>query len=88
LNVKAEVNLGNNIRFQPIKLIGNVANHTDAITFINVVDYLVNSLNKKDVVFFQIGEFTKLTAELKSIVREKKLESYIVFTDKIKNALV
>jgi hypothetical protein len=33
---------------------------------------------------FQIG--TKLTAELKSIVKEKKLESYIVFTDKIKNA--
>jgi hypothetical protein len=46
----------------------------------------VNSLNKRDVVFFQIGEFTKLTAELKS--DGEKLESYIVFTDKIKNALV
>jgi hypothetical protein len=48
-------------------------NHTDAKdTFINVVDYLVNSLNKK-MSSFQIGEFTKLTAELKSIVKEKKL---------------
>jgi hypothetical protein len=56
------------------------------ITFINVVDYLVNSLNKRCRLFFQIGEFTKLTAEFKSIVKEKKLESYIVFTDKIKNA--
>jgi hypothetical protein len=38
--------------------------------------------------FFSNWKFTKLTAELKSIVKEKKLESYIVFTDKIKNALV
>jgi hypothetical protein len=34
---------------------------------------------------FQIGEFTKLTAELKSIVKEKKLTwKLYCFTDKIK----
>jgi hypothetical protein len=68
-------------------LIGNVANHTDAkdlITFINVVDYLVNSLNKKRCRLFQIGEFTKLTAELKSI-KEKNLKAILFLQIKLKN---
>jgi len=90
LSVKAEVNLRKQYSISvDKKLIGNIANHTDAkdlITLINVVDYIVNSLNKKDVVFFQIGEFTKKTAEYKSIVKDRKLESYIIFTGKIVNA--
>ncbi|TDE02399.1 glycosyltransferase family 4 protein [Flavobacterium hiemivividum] len=90
LNVKSEVNLRERYSIATDKkLIGNIANHTDAkdlITFIDVVDYLVNSLNKKDVVFFQIGEFTKLTAKFESIVKERKLEDYIIFTAKIVNA--
>jgi hypothetical protein len=77
LNVK-EVNLEQYSISADKKLIGNVESyHKDLITFINVVDYLVNSLNKK-MSSFQI-ENLLLTAELKSIVKEKKLESYIVF---------
>jgi hypothetical protein len=73
-----EVNLGNNIRFSDKKLIGNVESyHKDLITFINVVDYLVNSLNKK-MSSFQI-ENLLLTAELKSIVKEKKLKAILFF---------
>jgi glycosyltransferase involved in cell wall biosynthesis len=90
INVKPEIDLRekyliDNSRF----IIGNIANHTtakDLETFINVVDYLVNSLNRKEVVFFQIGEFSKLTSHLLTIAKEKKLENYIVFTDKIQNA--
>jgi glycosyltransferase involved in cell wall biosynthesis len=47
---------------------------------------LVNNLGRKDVVFFQVGEFSKLSDNLREIVKEKELESYIVFTNKIKNA--
>ncbi|MFV8393112.1 glycosyltransferase family 4 protein [Flavobacterium sp. LB2P6] len=70
-------------------IIGNIANHTDAKdldTFINVVDYLVHSLGRKDIVFFQIGGFSKLTNVLLNTVKEKQLENYIIFTDKIQNA--
>lgn len=70
-------------------IIGNIANHTrakDLDTFINVVDYVVNELGRKDVVFFQIGEFSKLTSNLLEIVKEKELENSIFFTGKIENA--
>lgn len=70
-------------------IIGNIANHTrakDLYTFVNVVDYLVNKLGRKDIVFFQIGEFSKQTTLLQASVNEKQLQSYIFFTDKIENA--
>ncbi|HSN48210.1 MAG TPA: glycosyltransferase family 4 protein [Flavobacterium sp.] len=70
-------------------IIGNIANHTrakDLDTFINVVEYVVNKLGRKDVVFLQIGEFSKLTGNLVEIVKEKKLENSIVFAGKIENA--
>jgi glycosyltransferase involved in cell wall biosynthesis len=70
-------------------IVGNIANHTrakDLYTFINVVDYLVNELNRKEVVFIQIGEFSKYTPHLLGIVKEKKLEDFIVFTGKIESA--
>lgn len=70
-------------------VIGNIANHTrakDLFTFIYTVDHLVNVMGKKDLVFFQIGEFTKLTPSLLKIVKERKLEDFIIFTDKIENA--
>lgn len=72
-----------------IKLVGNIANHSNAKdlpTFINVVEEIVNNLNRKDVKFIQIGEFTKNTTELQRLVKEKSLEKVIVFTDKIENA--
>ncbi|NRT11911.1 glycosyltransferase family 4 protein [Flavobacterium sp. 14A] len=71
------------------KIIGNIANHTDAkdlITLINVADYLVNHLKITNIVFFQIGEFSKLTTNLKRMVQEKELDNYVIFTNKIVNA--
>jgi glycosyltransferase involved in cell wall biosynthesis len=70
-------------------IIGNIANHTrakDLETLINVIDYLVNKLGKKDVVCFQIGEFSKLTPNLLKMVKEKQLEGSFIFTDKLVNA--
>jgi L-malate glycosyltransferase len=71
------------------KIVGNIANHSNAKdlpTFINVVDEVVNKLNRKDIRFVQIGEFTKNTPELKQLVKDKGLENFIIFTDKIENA--
>ena len=47
---------------------------------------MVNNLNRKDIKFIQIGEFTKNTPELKQLVKDKGLEDAIIFTDKIENA--
>ncbi len=72
-------------------IVGNIANHTrakDLETFIDTADYVVNVLKQKNIRFIQIGEFTNLTNELKRKVEEKKLDSYLFFTDKIKNANV
>lgn len=69
-------------------IVGNIANHTkakDLDTFINVADYVINVVQKKEVRFVQVGEFTNLTSELLLKVKEKKLDDYLFFTDKIKN---
>lgn len=90
LNLKEEINLRDTFAISENRfIVGNIANHTrakDLYTFINVVDYLVNKLDRKDIVFIQIGEFSKYTPHLLEIVKEKQLTDYIVFTNKIKNA--
>ncbi len=63
-------------------IIGNIANHTDAKdlkTLINVLDYLVNKKNRKEIHLVQIGEFSKRTKELKNMVKNLNLEKYISF---------
>lgn len=89
-NEKSKINLRENYSIANDRfIVGNVASHTDAkdlLTLIEVVDYIVNTLNQKNIIFIQIGEFTKLTSELQSFVEQKKLESYIIFTGEIKNA--
>lgn len=70
-------------------IIGNIANHTDAkdlMTFIKTADYLINVLKVEDVVFFQIGEFSKLSNEFLNIVKEKNLQNFVFFTDEIEDA--
>ena len=62
------------------------SNAKDIPTFINVANEIVHVLKRNDIKFVQVGEFTKNTAHLKELVKEKGLENYIVFTDKIKNA--
>jgi glycosyltransferase involved in cell wall biosynthesis len=70
-------------------IVGNIGNHTaakDLPTLINTADYLVNTLNVKNVAFVQVGGFSKLTPELKALVAEKNLENVLFFTDKVAKA--
>lgn len=70
-------------------IVGNIANHTDAkdlMTFIQTADYLINILNVRNVVFFQVGEFSKLSNEYLNIVKEKNLQDFVFFTDEIDDA--
>ena len=70
-------------------VVGNIANHTDAkdlMCFINTVEYLIKNLKIRNVVFFQIGKFSKLTEEYLKIIKEKELQDFIFFTDKIEDA--
>lgn len=70
-------------------VIGNIANHTtakDLETFIKTADHLVNVLNRKDVVFFQIGKHSKLTDDYLKKIEEKNLQNYVIFTNTIDNA--
>ena len=90
LNLKPVLNLRETYKIDSrFKVVGNIANHSNAKdlqTFINVIDELVHKLNRKDIKFIQIGEFTKNTSELKQLVKIKRLEDIIIFTDKIENA--
>ncbi|MDQ6469431.1 glycosyltransferase family 4 protein [Flavobacterium sp. LHD-80] len=70
-------------------IIGNIANHTDAkdiVTLINTADYLVNVLNRKDLVFFQIGNFSKRTDEYLKLAAQKNLTDNVIFTNTIEDA--
>jgi glycosyltransferase involved in cell wall biosynthesis len=72
-----------------IKLVGNIGNHAkakDLTTLINTVDVVINELNRKDILFVQIGEFSKLTPVLMELVKSKKLEKNILFLDKLEKA--
>ncbi len=90
LNKEPKVNLREKYKVAKDKfLIGNIANHTDAKdleTFINTADYLVNVLNRKDLVFFQIGDYTRRTDEYLKLVKERKLQNHVVFTNTIEDA--
>lgn len=70
-------------------IIGNIANHTNAkdlYTLIDVLAELKHNFNRKDIVFIQVGEFSKKTDRLKQYAIDKKVFKDIVFMDKIKNA--
>ena len=89
-NIRTKVNLRESLNISDsFKIVGNIAIHTNAKdlpTFINVVDEVVNTLKRKDIKFVQIGEFSKNTPQLKQLVKEKDLEDYVFFTDKIEQA--
>ena len=70
-------------------IVGNIANHTNAkdlFTLIDVLTELKHTLKRKDIVFIQVGEFSKKTDWLKQYAIENKVFKDIVFMDKIKNA--
>lgn len=70
-------------------IVGNIANHTNAkdlFTLIEVLAELKHNLKRNDIVFIQVGEFSKKTDSLKKYAIDKKVFKDIVFMDKIKNA--
>ena len=70
-------------------IVGNIANHTNAkdlYTLINVLAELKHNFKRKDIVFIQVGEFSKKTDRLKQYAIDKKVFKDIVFMDKVKNA--
>ena len=70
-------------------IVGNIANHTNAKDLpilIDVLAELKHNMKRKDIVFVQIGEFSKNTDKLKQYAIDKKVFKQIVFMDKIKNA--
>jgi glycosyltransferase involved in cell wall biosynthesis len=70
-------------------IVGNIANHTNAKDLFTLIDVLVElkfNLKQNNIVFVQIGEFSKKTDKLKKYAIDKKVFKEIVFMDKIKNA--
>lgn len=70
-------------------LIGNIANHTrakDHPVLIETLNELVHDKKIKDIKIVQIGQFSPLTEELKSLVEKYDLGEYIIYTDFIQDA--
>ncbi|MCP9201087.1 glycosyltransferase family 4 protein [Gramella sp. GC03-9] len=70
-------------------LIGNIANHTkakDHPLLIKTLKELVKVRKLENIKLIQIGQFTALTEELKSLVQKNGLEDYIIYTDFVKDA--
>lgn len=66
-----------------VVLLGNIANHAkakDLGVLIKMMDYLINELKFKNVHLIQIGQFSKLTENLKSQIAQLNLTSYITLT--------
>lgn len=73
------------------KIVGNIANHTgakDLFTLVDVAYHIKYTFKRDDIVFFQIGEFSKRTDKIKQYAISKEVYQQIVFMDKIKNAAV
>lgn len=64
-------------------LLGNIANHAkakDLGTLVKMMNYLVNTMNVKNVHLVQIGDFSKLTEDLKCRIKELGLGSYFTLS--------
>lgn len=71
------------------KIVGLIGNHIRAknlFTFIEVVNYIVNTKKNKNFIFIQIGMFTERTKMYKEKVKKYQLTEHIIFTDFINNA--
>lgn len=71
------------------KIVGSIANHIkpkDLLTFVNVVDEIVNNQKRTDFHFIQIGEFTNQTKLIQQAIKEKNLEPFLSLTGFIPNA--
>ena len=80
--VPEDIYSGLNIPKETI-IIGNVANHVRAKglrTLVLTLDYLVNTKGIHNIRVVQIGRFSDLTEDLKSLTAEKNLQEYLIFT--------
>ena len=72
-----------------ILIVGHIGNHIRAknlVTFINVVDEMINVRKIKKIHFVQIGMFTDRTKSYVDKVKEKGLEKFMTFTGFVDNA--
>ncbi|MGB5417217.1 glycosyltransferase family 4 protein [Algibacter sp.] len=70
-------------------IVGNIGNHIRAknlLTFINVINDIVNTKKLKQFHFIQIGDFTKKTQIYLDKIKEYNLEEYVSLTGFINNA--
>jgi glycosyltransferase involved in cell wall biosynthesis len=70
-------------------VIGNIGNHIRAknlLTFIDVINDIVNTKNIKNFHFVQIGSFTERTTMYLDKIKEFNLEDYVSFTGFVDNA--
>lgn len=70
-------------------IVGNIGNHIRAknlLTFIEVINDIVNVKKLKHFHFVQIGSFTEKTEIYLAKIKELKLEEYVNFTGFINNA--
>ncbi|UZO80488.1 glycosyltransferase family 4 protein [Aquimarina sp. ERC-38] len=75
---------------QDIKIIGNIANHTDAkdlFTLLKTISYLTHELKITNIHLIQIGEFSRRTEELKRLIIKLNIEKYVSFLDFEKEAI-
>lgn len=82
-DIRAEFNIGSQY------IVGNIANHTNAkdlFTYLETVNYYVNTLGKKDAMFVQIGEFSRQTPLLKETASKLGIQDFIIFAGKIPDA--
>ena len=71
-------------------ILGNIANHTDAKdlkTLLKTIHHLIYDLQVTHVHLVQIGQYSKRTEELKELVSQLQLESYISFLGFKENAI-
>ena len=70
-------------------IVGTIANHIRAKnleTWVEVVDHIINKLNRKDFHFVQIGSFTKRTPAYLEKIDERGLNEFVSFTGFLKEA--
>ncbi|MEZ4853427.1 glycosyltransferase family 4 protein [Flavobacterium sp.] len=70
-------------------LVGNIANHTNAKDLFTLIDALAEvkfKHHRDDIIFVQVGEFSKKTDKLKNYATQKGVLKDVIFMNKIKNA--
>ena len=75
---------------EQVKLIGHIGNHTrpkDLLTWVRTIDFLVNTQQRRDLRFVQIGSFTpQCTPEVQEEIARLKLDPYIHLMGHLANA--